>query len=95
MMLIDIPYYLLSLDYLHYEVGGSMTIATGVPTSNQTNLDVYRGRKLTNHKTMYLNGSLIAGIIKHWDIKVDEKAEKTTYISSWSLSFMSSDTIYS
>jgi hypothetical protein len=31
MMLIDIPYYLLSLDYLCYEVGGSMAIATWVP----------------------------------------------------------------
>jgi hypothetical protein len=30
-MLIVIPYYLLSLDYLCYEVGGSMAIATWVP----------------------------------------------------------------
>jgi hypothetical protein len=30
-MLIDIPYYLLSLDYLCYEVGESMAIATWVP----------------------------------------------------------------
>jgi len=37
MMLIDIPYYLLSLDYLYYEVGGSMAIATWVHASNQTN----------------------------------------------------------